>query len=132
MSDALLRDLVEKVDRLAEQQASMHGEYVEGKRNAKEVARTLAARVEQISSKVDGIDQRTLQDSGTLRQVLAEQRVTNGRVNRHDGEIEELERDRDIQKAIAGTRSWRFGALITFVTTVASGSIVAVIALLLR
>lgn len=132
MSDALLRDLIEKVDRLAEAQASMHGEYMEGKRNAKEVARTLAARVDQVAVKVEGIDQRTIQDSSTIKQVLHQQKITNGRVTRHDQDIAEFERDRDITRAIAGTRGWRFPALITFLSSIAAGSIVAVIALLIR
>ncbi len=132
MSDDLLRDLATKVDRLVEQQAEtrtelagFRREYEDGRRAAREIARGNAAHQASTEDHLVRVDRRTEKLDGQMFRVEKQTTETNCRVT-------ELEKKAIEQEAIARSRSWRFGAWIAVVCSVTSGSILALVALLLR
>lgn len=118
MSDALLRDLGDKVDRLAEQQAAAQAADREWKLASKEIQRARSGWEAGVEQKVEQIQQRLLKGDGKMDAMLAKQDITNGRVNRHDAQVEVLMKAHEAEVAIANSRRWRFTAIVTIVTSV--------------
>lgn len=122
--DAAIKALTAKVSEMAECLAAFRGEYIEGRRAAKEIARSNAAFQDATNSQLSRLDLRTQKHSQQLE-------VLDEKADRTNGRVTALERKDIARDAVADVRRWRFPAFIAVVASVTSSLTVAgVIALL--
>lgn len=105
---------------MAECLAAFRGEYIEGRRAAKEIARNNTAFQDVTNTQLARLDLRTQKHSQKLD-------VLDEKADRTNGRVTALERKDIARDAVADVRRWRFPAVVAVVSSVTASLTVAAV-----